>query len=144
MILGFDDSEFKKSTGTIFVALLVFGFVPIINLIRFVPLFKEILLGTLVVAAFTTITDTKTGIKFALVTGMLAAVAFNVVYIPAQFVIGGLMGGLMGGGASTAGETAGMMAAVSGIGALTNLFGLLFMSPVGYVLGGAFGTVVNS
>jgi len=144
MILGFDDSAFKKSTATIFVALLVFGFVPIINFVRFVPLFKEILLGTLVVAAFTTITDTKTGIKFAFVTGMLAAVAFNVVYIPAQFVIGGIMGGLAGAGSSTAGEAAGMMAALSGLGALTNIFGLLFMSPIGYVLGGAFGTVINS
>jgi len=144
MILGFDDSEFKKSTATVFVALLVFGFVPVVNFIRFVPLFKEILLGTLVVAVFTSITDTGTGIKFALVTGMLAAIAFNVVYIPAQFVIGGIMGGLMNAGTSTAGETAGTMAALSGLGALTNLFGLLFMSPIGYVVGGAFGSVLNS
>jgi hypothetical protein len=54
------------------------------------------------------------------------------------------MGGLAGAGSSTAGETAGTMAALSGLGALTNLFGLLFLSPIGYVVGGAFGSVLNS
>lgn len=136
-MFGFDDSEFKKSTVSIFVALLIFGFIPIINLIRAVPLFKEILLGAAVVAVFTTISDTKRAIKFALVSGMIAAVVFNVVYIPVQTLLGGLMG--MGGTA----EEAGGMALLAGIGALSNLIGLIFFSPIGYVIGGALGSVLN-
>lgn len=144
ILFGFDEREFKLSTATIFVALLVFGFVPLVNLIRYLPLCKEILLGTVVVAAFTSISDTKTGIKFAFLTGMQAAVAFNLVYIPGQFLLGGLLGGLSGAGSTTAAESAGAMAALTALGALTNLFGLVFMSPIGYVLGGAFGSVLNS
>jgi hypothetical protein len=139
-MFGFDDSEFKKSTATIFVVLLVVGFVPIIGLIRLVPLFKEVLLGAAVVAAFTTISDTKRAIKFALVTGMIAAVLFNVIYIPGQFVLGGVIGAASGSG----GDQAAGMAMLSGLGALTNIFGLLFFSPIGYAIGGALGGVLNS
>lgn len=144
MLFGFDEREFKLSTATIFVALLVFGFVPIINLIRYVPLFKEILLGTVVVAAFTSISDTKTGVKFGFLIGMPAALAFNLVYIPGQFLLGGLLGGLAGTGSTTAAESAGAMAALNALGALTNIFGLIFTSPIDYVVGGAFGSVLNS
>ncbi|WP_415382849.1 hypothetical protein [Halosimplex sp. TS25] len=137
MVLGFDDEAFKKSVATIFVALLVTGFVPVVNLVRYVPLFKEVLLGALVVVAFTSITDAESAIKFALVTGMLAAVAFNVVYIPASFVLGGVMG-------AATGADVGLMMFARGFGALMNVFGLLFMSPVGYILGGALGSVLNA
>ena len=137
MLFGFNDSEFKKATASIFVALLVFGFVPIINLIRIIPFFKEILLGAVVVVAFTTISDTKRAIKFTLVTGMIAAVAFNVVYIPGSFVLGGLVG--MAGGS----EAPGGMALLQGLGALTNIIGLLFMSPIGYAIGGVVGSILN-
>ncbi|MBX0293624.1 hypothetical protein EGH23_01860 [Halomicroarcula sp. F27] len=139
MIFGFNESEFKKSTASIFVVLLVTGFVPILNLVRFVPFFKEILLGAAVVAAFTTIEDTKTAIKFALVTGMIAAVAFNVIYVPGSFVLGGIMGV---GGSNP--DAAGGMAMLAGLGALTNIVGLIFMSPIGYTIGGALGSVLNS
>lgn len=139
-MFGFDDSEFKKSTASIFVALLVFGFIPIIGLIRAIPLFKEILLGAAVVAVFTTISDTKRAIKFALLTGMIAAVLFNVVYIPGQTLLGGLFGAVSEGGGA---DAAGGMALLSGLGALTNLIGLIFISPVGYVIGGALGGVLN-
>ncbi|WP_220578332.1 hypothetical protein [Haloarcula nitratireducens] len=115
------------------------GFVPILNLVRFVPFFKEILLGAAVVAAFTTIEDTKTAIKFALVTGMIAAVAFNVIYVPGSFVLGGIMGV---GGSNP--DAAGGMAMLAGLGALTNIVGLIFMSPIGYTIGGALGSVLNS
>ena len=137
-MFGFDDSEFKKSTATIFVALLIFGFIPIIGLIRAIPLFKEILLGAAVVAVFTTISDTKRAIKFALVSGMIAAVAFNVVYIPGQIFLGGIIGA-----ASGTAEEAGSMALLSGLGALSNIIGLIFFSPIGYVIGGALGSVLN-
>ncbi|MBV0923462.1 hypothetical protein KTS45_04545 [Halomicroarcula limicola] len=139
MIFGFDESEFKKATASIFVVLLVTGFVPILNLVRFVPFFKEILLGAAVVAVFTTIEDTKTAIKFALVTGMIAAVAFNLIYIPGSFVLGGIMS--MGGSNP---DAAGGMAMLAGLGALTNIVGLIFMSPIGYTIGGALGSVLNS
>lgn len=139
-MFGFDDSEFKKSTASIFVALLVFGFVPIIGLIRVIPLFKEILLGAAVVAVFTTISDTKRAIKFALVTGMVAAVLFNVIYIPGQTLLGGLLGAASEGGGA---DAAGGMALLSGLGALANLIGVVFFSPIGYVIGGALGGVLN-
>jgi hypothetical protein len=89
-----------------------------------------------VVVAFTSITDAESGIKFTLVTGMIAAVAFNVVYIPASFVLGGVTG-------ATVGADVGMMMVAQGLGALMNLFGLIFLSPVGYILGGAIGSVLN-
>ncbi|NLV11369.1 hypothetical protein ACAH01_05305 [Halomicrobium sp. HM KBTZ05] len=139
-MFGFDDSEVKKSIGTIFVALLVMGFVPIINLIRIVPFFKEVVLGAVVVVVFTSLSEVKRGIKFALVTGMIAAVAFNVVFIPGQIILGGVMGAASG----ATGEAAGGMAMLSGLGAITNLIGLLFMSPIGYTIGGAIGSVLNS
>ncbi|QGA83376.1 hypothetical protein [Halomicrobium sp. LC1Hm] len=139
-MFGFDDSEVKKSIGTIFVALLVMGFVPIINLIRIVPFFKEVVLGAVVVVVFTSLSEVKRGIKFALVTGMIAAVAFNVVFIPGQIILGGVMGAASG----ATGEAAGGMAMLNGLGALTNLIGLLFMSPIGYTIGGAIGSVLNS
>jgi hypothetical protein len=138
-MFGFEDSTVKKSIGVIFAALVVAGFVPILNLVRVVPLFKEVVLGAVVVIAFTSITDTGDAIKFALITGMIAAVAFNVIYIPGSF----LLGGLMSVGAGSA-EAAGGMAMLAGLGALTNLLGLLFFSPIGYVIGGAIGGVVNS
>ena len=137
-MFGFDDSEFKKSTASIFVALLIFGFIPIIGLIRIIPLFKEILLGAAVVVVFTTISDTKRAIKFALISGMIAAVLFNVVYIPGQIFLGGIIGA-----ASGTAEEAGSMALLSGLGALSNIIGLIFFSPIGYVIGGALGSVLN-
>lgn len=138
MIFGFGESEFKKSTVAIFAVLLIVGFVPIIGLVRIVPLFKEVLLGAAVVAVFTNIEDTKTAIKFALVTGMIAAVAFNVIYIPGSFVLGGILGASSG-----TGDAAGGMAMLAGLGALSNLIGLIFMSPIGYTIGGALGGVLN-
>lgn len=139
MLFGFNDSEVKKAIATILVALLVFGFVPIIKYIRFVPFFKEIILGAVVVAVFTSIADMKQAVKFAVITGMIAAVAFNVIYIPGSVLLGGIFGGLSGGG----GEAVGMGALVGGLGALTNLIGLIFMSPIGYAIGGAAGSFLN-
>ncbi|WP_276271349.1 hypothetical protein [Haloarcula litorea] len=138
MILGFDEDAFKKSVGVVFAVLLLVGFVPIIgDLIRLVPTMKEIALGAVVVAMFTSIADTTEGIKFALVTGMIAAVLFNLVYIPAQFVLGGLL-------SATGGtEGAAGMAMMAGFGALTNLVGLVFFSPVGYTIGGVIGAYLN-
>jgi MFS family permease len=137
---GFID-RYGKSTGAIFVALIVLH-LPIISLINFIPTFKEAVLGAVVVAGLTTISDTKTGIKYALVAGMLAAVLFNLVWIPAQFLLGGVFGAAGSGGESAAasGVVGGL---VSGLGALTNLIGLVIFSPVGYAVGGALGTVVN-
>jgi hypothetical protein len=137
-MFGFDDSAFKKALGTILVALLVTGFLPIINLVRLIPLFKEVVLGTVVVVVFTSIRDTKQGIKFALVTGMLAALVFNIVYIPTSFILGGAIGA-----ASGSGEQAGRMAMMQGIGAAANLIGFVLFSPFGYAIGGALGSVLN-
>lgn len=90
MILGFDEDAFKKSVGVVFVVLLLAGFVPILGgLVRLVPTLKEIVLGTVVVAAFTGIEDTTEGIKFALVTGMLVGLVF---FSPIAYVVGGVVG----------------------------------------------------
>jgi hypothetical protein len=137
MVFGFDGSAFKKAAASIFVALLIFGFVPIINWFRYIPLFKEVLLGALVVAVFTSISETGRAMKFALVTGMIAAVAFNGIYIPGSFLLGGLIG------AASGGDATGGMALLAGLGALANLIGLIFMSPLGYIAGGALGSVLN-
>jgi hypothetical protein len=140
MMFGFDDSEFKKATAVILAGLLFAGFMPIIgDLIRLVPMFKEFLLGAAVVTVFTSIDGTRRAIKFALLTGMIAAVAFNIVYIPTQIFLGGLIGASSSGGGSEAAS----MAVLSGIGALSNLFGLVLFSPFGYAFGGVLGSVLN-
>ena len=144
-VTGSRNSEFigtyGKSIGLVFAALIVFH-LPIIGFINIIPTFKEIVLGALVVGGLTTISDTMEGIKHALIAGMIAAILFNVLYIPAQFVIGGIGGAVGGGGESTvaSGVAIGL---VSGFGALLNLVGLVIFSPVGYIIGGALGTVVN-
>jgi hypothetical protein len=132
----------------ILAALFVTSLVPIVNLVRFIPLFKEIVLGAAVVLAFTAISDSTEGAKHALIAGMAAAVVFNVINIPLQIVLGGLAwgGGSMGSagaGTATAGEAAAMGGMFGGLGALTNLIGLIFFSPFGYAIGGLIGAAVN-
>jgi len=133
-------ATYGKAIGVIFLALVVFH-LPIIGFINLLPAFKEVLLGAVVVVGLTSLTDTKAGIKYALVSGMVAAVLFNALYIPAQFLLGGVFG------AATATESAAGGAAISsfisGFGALLNLVGVVIFSPVGYTVGGALGTLVN-
>jgi hypothetical protein len=136
-MLGLDSDEVTKSTGVILVALLIAGFVPIIGLIRLVPMLKEVILGAAVVVAFTGIGDTKEAVKFALVTGMLAALVFNVIYIPGQIFLGGVFG------AASDGASASGMAMFRGLGAATNLIGFVLFSPFGYAIGGVIGGVLN-
>jgi|GEM_PF-3329030 len=133
-------ATYGKAIVVIFLALVVFH-LPIIGLINLVPVFKEVVLGAAVVAGLTSIADTKAGIKYALVSGMVAAVLFNALYIPGQFLLGGVLG------AASMPESAASGAAVSslmsGFGALLNLVGVVIFSPIGYTVGGALGTLVN-
>jgi hypothetical protein len=133
--------RYGRSIGVVFAGLFLTWIVPVVNLVRLVPLFKEAVLGVLVVVAFTSLEDWGQGAKHALVSGMIAAVAFNVVRIPAGVVLGGLAGAA-GGGAGAA-ETAAFAGALSGLGALTNVVGLVLFSPLGYIAGGAVGGLLN-
>lgn len=121
----------------ILAALFATAYVPMVSSIRFVPMLKEAVLGAVVVVAFTPITTAKGGVKYALAAGMTAAVVFNLVNIPLQLVIGGLVIGGQGGSAGAMGSF------VAGLGALSNLVGLVFFSPLGYFVGGAVGSQLN-
>jgi len=139
-MFGLNSGEFKKGTGAIFVGLCFFGvlrFIPLISLIPTVPVWKEVLLGTLAVAGLTSINDTGEGIKFALVCGMIAAVAFNILYIPAQILFSSVVG------AATEGAGAGIGALAGTLGAFANLIGVVIFSPIGYIVGGALGSALN-
>lgn len=140
---GFLDT-YAAAIGLIFVALVV-THLPIVNFVNFVPTLKEIGIAAAVVAGTTSITEDKEGAKFALVSGMIAAVLFNVLYIAGSFAFGAIAyGGEMMSGAGAAGPESGMMGgALLGFAALTNLFGLFFFSPVGYAIGGLIGAQVN-
>jgi hypothetical protein len=126
---GFVD-KYGIAIAAVFVALWVTA-LPIVNLLRAVPLFKEIVIGAAVVVVFTSLDDWGQGAKYALVSGMAGAILFNLTWIPASFVVG----------LSSAGgaESAAMLGALGALGAFANVVGLLFMSPVGYLAGGALG-----
>lgn len=136
---GFLDT-YGVGIGVVFAALFVFH-LPIIGLINWIPVFKEVLIGAAVVGLLTTISDVKEAIKYALVVGMTAAIVFNVLYIPFQFVMGGVLGAATA--TESAAGSAAIMSAVSGFGALLNLVGVAIFSPIGYVVGGATGSLFN-
>ena len=139
-MFGFDNGEFKVATGAIFVGLCFFGvlrFIPLISLIPSIPIWKEVLLGVVAVTVFTSIDDTGQGIKFALLSGMIAAVAFNVLYIPAQILFSSVVGAAMESSGAGYGAFAGAL------GAFANLLGVVFFSPIGYTVGGALGSALN-
>jgi len=126
------------ASGVIFVVLLVTT-LPIIRWIRWIPAFKELVLGGLVVVAFTSIVDWKEGAKYALIAGMAAAVLFNVINIPLQIALGSVLSGVFG----SAQNSAAQGGILGGLGALSNLIGLVIFSPVGFGIGGAIGAVLN-
>jgi hypothetical protein len=126
------------ASGVIFVVLLVTT-LPIIRWIRWIPAFKELVLGGLVVVAFTSIVDWKEGAKYALIAGMAAAVLFNVINIPLQIALGSVLSGVFG----SAQNSAAQGGILGGLGALSNLIGLVIFSPVGFGVGGAIGAVLN-
>ena len=138
-MFGFDDGEFKIATGAIFVGLCFFGilrFIPLISIIPNIPIWKEVVLGTIAVIVFTSIDDTGEGIKFALLSGMIAAVAFNVLYIPSWILFSSVVGA-----ATESGAGMGVLAGT--FGAFANLIGVIFFSPIGYSIGGALGSALN-
>ena len=130
--------RYGRSIAFVFVGLVV-THLPIVNLIGLVPTFKEILLGAGVVFAFTSLTEPADGAKHAFVSGMTAAVVFNVIWIPGSAIIGG---SLVAAGGSTASDAV-ASGVLQGLGALTNLIGLLVFSPIGYAVGGVLGAVGN-
>ena len=127
-----------------FAALVVFS-IPIINLIRLLPTFKEILIGAAVVFLLLDTTDLVDGAVFMLVSGMVAAVLFNVVRFVLFSVLGvaGVLGGGGGpGGMGGAGAMGGELG-LAAIGALVQFIGVVIFSPVGYAVGGAVGAFLN-
>lgn len=128
-------------TAGAFVALAVFNFVPVVNLIRLVPTFKEILIGAGVVVFLLETTDPADGAAYALVVGMVAAVAVNLVGFVLTLVgvsITQMLGTGMGAGMGMSGG-----AGVAAVGAVVRFVGVVLFSPVGYAVGGAVGAWLN-
>jgi len=119
-----------------FAALAVFNFVPLVSLIRLIPAFKEVLIGAGLVVLLLDTTDLGTGAVYALVVGMVAAVVVNVVRLVLSLAGLSLMGAEPGMG------MAGSLG-VATLGVVANLLGLVFFSPVGYLVGGAAGAWLN-
>lgn len=135
-------AQYGKASGVILLVLFVTR-LPIISLIRILPTFKELVLGAVVVAAFTQVVDRKEGAKYALIAGMAAAVVFNVINIPLSIILGSVMGAGGAFGSSGAENAAAAGGIVGALGALSNLIGLLIFSPIGYGIGGVIGTFIN-
>lgn len=137
-----DDGTFVetygRSTTVVFVALWL-TVAPIINLTRALPLFKEMVLGAVVVAGLTSLEDWGQGAKHALVSGMTAAVLFNLLFIPGSIILTGASAAASG----ASGESALIGSLGIALGAFSNLLGLVLFSPVGYLLGGAAGSALN-
>lgn len=132
--------------GGAFAALAVFNFVPIVNLIRLLPTFKEILIGAALVVLLLETTEYVDGAVFALIVGMIAAVAVNVVRFVLATVVGlsGMLGGMGGGGMGPgAGMGAGGSLGFAALGAAINFVGVIIFSPIGYAIGGAVGAFLN-
>lgn len=139
-MFGFNDGEFKVAAMAIFVGLCGFGvlrFIPLISILPTIPIWKEALLGAGAVTVFTSIDTAGEGIKFALLCGMIAAVAFNILYIPSQILFSTFVG------AAIEGSSAGGGAFLGTLGAFANLIGVIFISPIGYSIGGALGAALN-
>ena len=127
------------------VALAVFNFVPIVNLIRILPTFKEILIGAALVVLLLDTTDLGEGAVFSLIAGVVAAVAVNVVRFVLATVVGltGVLGGMGGGMGPGPGMGMGGSVGVAALGAVVNFVGVVVFSPVGYLIGGAAGAFLN-
>jgi hypothetical protein len=95
----------------------------------------------LVVGGLTTTADKVDGAAFAIVVGMIAAILFNVINIPARIVLSAGFVAAGGGGDPAAGAALGGV--MGGLGALSNIVGIIFFSPIGYGLGGVIGAVIN-
>ena len=134
--------DFRETYGVsiaaIFVGLVV-THLPIINLVGLIPMFKEVVLGAVAVVAFTSLSDAGDGAKHAIIAGMTAAVVFNILWIPGSIVLGGALTAASGGSAAGAVGTG----LLSGLGAFSNLIGLIVFSPIGYAVGGVLGSLVN-
>lgn len=134
--------------GGAFAALAVFNFVPIVSLIRFLPTFKEILIGAALVFLLLETTEYLDGAAFAVVAGMVAAVVVNVVRFVLSVVgISGMLGGMSGGTGPGTGMGMSMGAGGSigfaALGAAISFIGVVIFSPVGYAVGGVVGALLN-
>lgn len=122
-------------------AALVATALPGVALVRVVPALKEIVIGTALVYVLLDTSEVADGAAFAVVAGMVAAVAFNLL----ATVAGALVGvSLLGGGASAVagmGSIAGVDLAVAL--RAVRLFSVLVVSPIGYAAGGALGAYLN-
>jgi hypothetical protein len=134
--------RYGRAVVVVFAALWV-TMIPVVNLVRVVPLFKEIVLGAVVVAVFTSLEDWGQGAKHALVAGMTAAILFNLLLIPGSILLG-LLGGAANAGSPEVAAATGLGAGVMGaFGVFVNLIGLVLFSPLGYIAGGAVGSLAN-
>jgi hypothetical protein len=146
--LDYPTETWALGVGGAFAALAVFNFVPIVNLIRILPTFKEILIGAALVVLLLDTTDLGDGAVFSLIVGMVAAVAVNVVRFVLATVVGltGVLGGMGGGmGPGPGGAGMGMSGSLgfAALGAVVNFVGVIVFSPVGYLIGGAAGAFLN-
>ncbi len=126
-----------------FGALAVFNFVPLVSLIGLLPAFKEVLIGAGLVVLLLDTTELGTGAVYALVVGMAAAVAVNVVRFVLRLVGLSMMGAAGAGPGPGPGPGVGGSLGVATLGVLTSAVGLVLFSPVGYLAGGAAGAWLN-
>jgi hypothetical protein len=131
--------------GGAFAALAVFNFVPIVNLIRLLPTVKEVLIGAALVVLLLETTEYVDGAAFALVVGMIAAVVVNVARFVLTAVVGltGVVDGMGPGTPPGAGMGAGGSLGLAALGAAISFVGVVLFSPVGYLVGGAVGALLN-
>lgn len=122
-------------------AALVVTALPGVALVRVVPALKEILIGAGVVYVLLDTAETADGAAVAVVAGMVATVGFNVL----AAVVGAVVGVTLLGGGADAVAGAGVVAGVDLAAALraVRLLSVLFVSPVGYAVGGALGAYLN-
>lgn len=117
------------------------------NLIRLLPTFKQILIdATLVALLLLETTGLADGAVFALIAGMVAAVAVNVVRFLLATVVGlsGMLGGMGPNGvAPDGGMGVSGRVGIAALGAVLNFVGMILFSPVGYLVGGAAGAFLN-
>lgn len=132
--------KYGMSIAAIFVGLIV-THLPFISVVNLVPMFKEVVLGAIAVAALTSLTEAGDGAKHALIAGMTAAVLFNIIWIPGSIVLGGALTAASGGAAAGAAAVGGGI--LSGLGWLSNFIGLVLFSPIGYAVGGVVGSFLN-
>jgi hypothetical protein len=125
--------------GATFLALVVSS-IPIISLVRGIPTFKEIVLGTVLVVLLLDTTEPVDGAAFMLIAGMVAAILFNVIKFAERLLVDIP---LLFGTSSAAPPGVGGGAELTAARGAVEFVGVVVFSPIGYLVGGALGALIN-